>query len=62
MVDILEVVTHSRYHQQRIPLGSNGEALHSKLTKLTDLVEVHMAEAAEGQRLEYNKHSKTAIL
>ena len=37
--------------------GEYGETLHSKLAELTDLVEAHMAEAAEGQRQQYNKHS-----
>ena len=32
--------------------------LHAKLAELTDPLEVHMAEAAEEQRQQYNKHSE----
>ena len=38
--------------------GENGETLHAKLAELTDLVEVHTAEAAEEQRQQCNKHSE----
>ena len=37
--------------------GECGETLHAKLAELTDLVEAHMAVAAEGQRQQYNKHT-----
>ena len=38
--------------------GEYGKTLHAKLAELSDLVEVHMAEAAEEQRQKYNKHSE----
>ena len=31
--------------------------MYAKLAELTDLVEAHMAEAAEGQRQQYKEHS-----
>ena len=39
-------------------LGEYGKTLHAKLAELSDLVEVYMAEAAEEQRQQYNKHSE----
>ena len=39
-------------------LGEYGKTLHAKLAELSAHVEVHMAEAAEEQRQQYNKHSE----